>query len=74
MKFRQKVKKHTEGAGRASHFENDPEGGRREISYAVFDCTHCDEEGIASMADFDDWDEVWPSVESHLREEHPEEI
>lgn len=73
-KHRQLVQEHTERNGRGSHYETGPEGMRREITYALFDCKHCGEEAIASKVDFDTWAEVWPSVESHLRAEHPEEL
>lgn len=54
--------------------EEDPERGRREITYRLFDCAHCGEDAIASKADFDMWDEVWPPVRQHLKAEHPEKL
>lgn len=72
--YRALVTKHTERGGKASHIEEDPELGRREIEYQTYDCRYCDAEGIESKADFDTWAEVWPGVRNHLENEHPEKL
>ena len=69
---RKRVKLHTIRNGRGSHYETNEDGIRTEITYALFDCKHCGEEAIATKADSELWDIVWPAVKIHLKREHPE--
>lgn len=69
---KQLVKRHTEKSGTERHFEEDETGVQIEVSYTVYDCTHCGETGITTKARHDTWEEVAFGVRDHLNTSHPE--